>query len=64
MQNQNMNQNINLQPYSFARYKMAAKTGLKNLGDTSYFNSVLQMLGSVRNLSSYFLNPKNQHHFL
>ena len=63
MQNQNMNQNINLQPYSFARYKMAAKTGLKNLGDTSYFNSVLQMLGSVRNLSSYFLNPKNQKTF-
>ena len=64
MQNQNVNQNVNqnnnLQPYSFARYKKASKTGLKNLGDTSYFNSVLQMLGSVRNLSSYFLNPKTQ----
>ena len=67
MQNQNVDQNVNqnnnLQPYSFARYKKASKTGLKNFGDTSYFNSVLQMLGSVRNLSSYFLNPKNQKTF-
>ena len=62
MQNQNLNKNININPptYSFSNYKIAAKTGLKNFGDTSYLNSVLQILGTVRNISSYFLNPKNK----
>ena len=57
MQNQNMNNNK--EPYSFSRYKKASKTSLKNLGDTSYLNAVFQLLGTVRNLSSYFVNPKN-----
>ena len=54
------NQNNQEQKYSFSRYQHAAKTGLKNLGDTSYLNSVLQLLATSRNLSSYFVNPKNQ----
>ena len=53
----------NNQTYSFSRYKNAAKTGLKNLGDTSYLNSVLQIFGTVKHLSSYFLNPKNKKTF-
>ena len=61
MQNQNMNNNN--QPYSFSRYKKASKTSLKNLGDTSYLNAVFQLLGTVRNLSSYFVNPKNKTSF-
>jgi ubiquitin C-terminal hydrolase len=61
MQNQNMNNNK--EPYSFSRYKKASKTSLKNLGDTSYLNSVFQLLGTVRNLSSYFVNPKNKTSF-
>jgi len=54
------NQNNQGQKYTFSRYQHAAKTGLKNLGDTSYLNSVLQLLATSRNLSSYFVNPKNQ----
>ena len=57
------NMNVPEQKYSFSRYKKAARTGLKNLGDTSYFNSVLQLLATSRNLSSYFLNPKNKETF-
>ena len=49
--------------YSFSRYKKAAMTGLKNSGKTSYLNSVLQLLGYLRSLSSYFLNPKNGIYF-
>ena len=45
--------------FSFSRYKKAAKIGLKNLGDTSYFNAVLQFLGNNRVFAIYFLNPKN-----
>ena len=47
------------QKYSFSRYKKASKVGLELLGDTSYLNAVLQFLGSIRNIASYFLNPKN-----
>ena len=57
------NMNVPEQKYSFSRYKKAARTGLKNLGDTSYFNSVLQLLATSRNLSSFFLNPKNKETF-
>ena len=68
MQNQNMgmqnqNKNNNKEPYSFSRYKKASKTSLKNLGDTSYLNAVFQLFGTVRNLSSYFVNPKNKTSF-
>lgn len=45
--------------YSFSRYTKAPKTGLKLLGDTSYLNSVLQLIGNIRSIASYFLNPKN-----
>ena len=49
--------------YSFSRYKKAAKTGLKNLGDTSYLNSVFQLLGNVKHFASYFINPNNKNNF-
>ena len=51
--------NIKNENYSFTRYKKATTTGLKNLGNTSYLNSVLQILGSIRPFASYFLNPTN-----
>ena len=40
------------------KYKKVSKTGLKNLGDSSYLNAVLQSFGQVRHFASYFLNPK------
>ena len=62
---QNVNQNINKKKpteikYSFSRYTKAPKTVLKNMGDTSYLNAVLQLIGNIRNIASFFLNPKNQ----
>jgi ubiquitin C-terminal hydrolase len=36
------------------------KTGLVNLGDSSYLNAVLQLLGNIKNLANYFLVPENQ----
>ena len=52
-------QNQNAQGYSFSRYKKPALTGLNNLGDTSYLNAVLQFLCNIRNVASFFINPKN-----
>ena len=76
--NMNSNNNINIPinpqiksikaPYSFSRYKKASRTTLKNLGeksgDTSYLNAVLQLLGTSRSLSNYFLNPNNTKFFV
>ena len=58
-----LKQSQNVQGYSFQRYKKPALTGLKNLGDTSYLNAVLQFLCNIRNFASYFLNPKNGDYF-
>ena len=65
IQNNNLNNAHSLKKieYSFSRYKKASKVGLKNLGDTSYLNSVLQLLGCTRQLSSYFVNPNNEKYF-
>ena len=46
--------------YSFSRYTKEPMTGLVNLGDTSYLNAILRLIGSIRNIASYFLNPENQ----
>jgi ubiquitin C-terminal hydrolase len=37
--------------------------GLQNLGNTSYLNSVLQFICSIRQVASYFVNPKNGNFF-
>ena len=62
-QNPNPNQ-PNKVPFTFSRYKKAALTGLKNLVDTSYLNSVLQLLGTIRDLARYFVNPTNEKFFV
>ena len=49
----------NVENYSFSKYKKPIKTGLKLNGDSSYLNSVLFCLGNIRNIVSFFLNPKN-----
>ena len=45
--------------YSFSRYKKAINTGFKDLGNSSYLNSVFQLLGSISEFADYFLNPTN-----
>ena len=58
------NNMINEAKYSFDdRYKIAPKTSLKNLGDTSYLNAVLQLFATSKNISSYFVNPKYKKYF-
>ena len=58
------NNMINEGKYSFDdRYKIAPKTSLKNLGDTSYLNAVLQLFATSENISSYFVNPKYKKYF-
>ncbi len=50
--------------YSFSRYTKAPQTGLKKIGENSPFNSILQMLASVKNIASFFINPNNDEKFL
>ena len=58
------NNMINEAKYSFDdRYKIAPKTSLKNLGDTSYLNAVLQLFATSKDISSYFVNPKYKKYF-
>ena len=58
------NNMINEGKYSFDdRYKIAPKTSLKNLGDTSYLNAVLQLFATSKDISSYFVNPKYKKYF-
>ena len=57
-QNQ-IKKNPEQQNYTFSRYTRPSMTGLVNLEHTSYLNSVLQLLCSIRSFASYFLNPKN-----
>ena len=54
-----INKSSVIQKFSFSIYKKVSKTGLKDLGNTSYLNSTLQLLGSIQNLASFFLNPNN-----
>ena len=57
---ENNHGNLNVENYSFSRYTKPIKTVLKNIGDSSYLNAVLYCLGNIRNIASYFLNPRNQ----
>ena len=57
---ENNHGNPNVVNYSFSRYTKPIKTVLKNIGDSSYLNAVLYCLGNIRNIASYFLNPRNQ----
>jgi uncharacterized UBP type Zn finger protein len=67
MLNQNQNQNneatnnnINQNQFKITDYPKPSKTGLKNLGDTSYLNAVLQLLGQIPEFAEFFLNRKNE----
>ena len=62
-QNQNNdanNNNVNQIPIKITNYTKPSKTGLKNLGETSYLNAVLQLLGQIPELAEYYLNRKNE----
>ena len=45
---------------SLDKYTEVSKTGLKNLGDISYLNAVLQSLGQIKYFANYFLNKDIQ----
>ena len=44
---------------TFKKYKKVAKTGLLNLGETSYANSVLQCIGNIKEIANYLLDQNN-----
>ena len=48
---------------SIQKYVNPSKTGLKNLGNTSYLNAILQVLGSFKNFALFFLREKNEKFF-
>ena len=57
--NNNIKKNNLSQIYSFSRYKIVSRTGLKDLGNTSYLNAALQLLGNIRGIANFLLNPAN-----
>ena len=61
----NMN-NMNNQPNlnSFTRFTKATNTGLRNQGNSSYLNAVLQFIGSIRIFANYFTKENNKQYFL
>ena len=44
---------------NFSRYKICSRVGLKNLGNFSYLNSVLQCLNSIQKFANHNLKPTN-----
>ena len=59
--NQDNNQtqtNIDIKSY----FEKVSRTGLLNLGDTSYLNVILQLLGQIREFAEHFLIKKNYYH--
>ena len=65
--NMKINNNINNNPpdlNSFARFTKATNTGLKNQGNTSYLNAILQFLGSIRTFANYFTQDKSKQYFV
>ena len=50
--------NIDIKPY----FEKVSRTGLLNLGDTSYLNVILQLLGQIREFAEHFLIKKNYYH--
>ena len=57
--NSNRSNNNKKKDFHISRYTKAPKIIIKNLGNTSYLSSVLQLLGNNDSLLKYFLNPKN-----
>ena len=45
--------------FIFSKFEKPALTGLENLGNTSYLNSVLQLVCNTRSFVTYFLNKNN-----
>ena len=53
-------ENLLMSSKFISKDKKPSKTGLKNLGNTSYLNAVLQVLGNLKNFYIYFLEKKNE----
>ena len=48
----------------FEPVKIPSSLGLNNLGAANYMNSVLQCLSQTKELTKYFLNPKNENRII
>ena len=62
IENNNINNNLNLDNMNNLENQLKIKRtipkiGLKNLGDGSYLNAVLQILGNIEEFCNYFLEP-------
>ena len=63
LKRQRSNEALNTDSLSIQKYINPSKTGLKNLGNTSYLNAILQVLGSLKNFVLFFLIEKDEKFF-
>lgn len=54
------NQSYQQNEFKIENYKKQSRAGLANLGDTSYLNAVLQLLGQIPELVEFYINRKNE----
>ena len=54
------NQSYQQKEFKIKNYKKQSRTGLVNLGDTSYLNAVLQLLGQIPEFVEFYINKKNE----
>ena len=54
------NQSYQQNEFKIENYKKQSRAGLENLGDTSYLNAVLQLLGQIPELVEFYINRKNE----
>ncbi len=54
------NQSYQQKEFKIKNYKKQSRTGLVNLGDTSYLNAVLQLLGQIPEFVEFYINRKNE----
>ena len=50
-----------IKDFPFSRYAKGPKVIIKNLGNASYLSSVLQFLGNIDSLFTFFFNSKNNY---
>ena len=54
------NQSYKQKKFKIENYPKQSRTGLVNLGDTSYLNAVLQLLGQIPEFVEFYINRKDE----